>query len=136
MPERIVACYRYCDIQGRLLYEVVRYHPKRFEVRDDNGVVLPDFPRRTVCTAAESRSGTAESAASPATAPADALTNSLRESLSMSALQMGCARRGCAASARCRQLSGAAPSWQARSRIARRRATKCTRPRARPLARA
>ena len=48
MPERIVACYRYCDIQGRLLYEVVRYRPKRFEVRDEVGVVLPDFPRRTV----------------------------------------------------------------------------------------
>src|SRR5687768_3723999 len=52
------------------------------------------LPREVVCTAAASRPGMPVMAARPATAPADALTRSLRVSLSMSALQKGSARRG------------------------------------------
>src|SRR5689334_14596958 len=47
------------------------------------------LPRRAVCTAAASRPGMAAIAARPATAPADALTASLRESLSIREAPVG-----------------------------------------------
>src|SRR5215207_4044593 len=88
-----------------------------------NRILAADLPRRGVCTAAVRRPGNEATAASPATTPADALTRSLRVSLSMTcsvvtlgarverrdvvvkAIDVGDTRPGpqtCQASARCR----------------------------------
>src|SRR5438270_621957 len=42
--ERLLARYLYEDAEGVPLFEVLRFAPKRFEVVDTAGRVLPDIP--------------------------------------------------------------------------------------------